>query len=63
MDIFVLNATKMCKCDSMNYEEYILSFLYCCPDFVLSKKLLRCNICFVCMFEFLDHTKLDLYVA
>ena len=36
---------------------YLLSLLYCCPDFILSKMLSRCDIYCICMFEFLDHIK------
>ena len=34
-----------------------LSFLYCCSDFFLFKKLSRCDTYFICIFEFLDHIK------
>ena len=35
----------------------LLSLLYCCPDFILSKMLSRCDTYFICIFEFLDHIK------
>ena len=36
---------------------HVLSLLYCCPDFILSKMLSRCDTYFICIFEFLDHIK------
>ena len=45
-----VNMTKL-------YSVYLLSLLYCCPDFVLSKMLSRCDTYFICIFELLDHIK------
>ena len=56
MDIFVLNANKMCKndqiikCISLKFS-LLPSWLY----FV--QKVIRCEAYFICIFEFLDHIK------
>ena len=44
----------MCKYDQI-MECILLSFHFCCPDYILSKKLSRCDTYFICIFEFLDH--------
>ena len=54
MDIFVFKCKKMCKYGQiMNCISFL--FLYCCPNFILSKKLSRCDTYLIFIFAFLDH--------
>ena len=36
---------------------YLLSFLYCCPDFILSKNVSKYDTYFIYILEFLAHIK------